>query len=162
VAQGGHKIGHSQEQGNSPGKPDDSCNRFGLKRLNGAPDLIRTSDLLLRRQTLYPAELRVHVTRFYRTPCQYFGSQADLQCARNPFQSIPQVVFHLACQRRDSRNRARLYATGHGLTFQISAAYSAMVRSLENFPEPATFRIALRVHSSAFEYKSSSRRSASR
>ena len=28
---------------------------------------IRTSDLLLRRQTLYPAELRVHVNRFYRT-----------------------------------------------------------------------------------------------
>ena len=27
---------------------------------NGAPGGIRTHDLLLRRQTLYPAELRVH------------------------------------------------------------------------------------------------------
>ena len=34
---------------------------------------------------------------------------------------------------------------------QISAAYSAMVRSLENFPEPATFKIALRAQSSGLE-----------
>jgi hypothetical protein len=34
---------------------------------SGTPGRIRTCDLLLRRQTLYPAELRVHVTRFYRT-----------------------------------------------------------------------------------------------
>ena len=39
-----------------------------------------------------------------------------------------------------------LYGTGHGVAFQMSAAYSAMVRSLENFPEPATFKIALRAH----------------
>ena len=32
----------------------------------GTPERIRTSDLLLRRQTLYPAELRVHVNQFYR------------------------------------------------------------------------------------------------
>ena len=38
------------------------------------------------------------------------------------------------------------YGTGHGLASQISAAYSAMVRSLENLPEAATFRIALRAH----------------
>ena len=36
-----------------------------------------------------------------------------------------------------------VHDTGHGCTFQISAAYSAMVRSLENFPEAATFKIAL-------------------
>src|SRR4051794_2263320 len=36
------------------------------------------------------------------------------------------------------------YATGQGLACQISAAYCAMVRSLENFPEPATLRMALR------------------
>ena len=29
-----------------------------------------------------------------------------------------------------------------------------MVRSLENFPELATFKMALRVHSSGFAYKS--------
>lgn len=34
------------------------------------------------------------------------------------------------------------YGTGQGRAFQISAAYSAIVRSLENRPEPATFRIA--------------------
>ena len=29
------------------------------------------------------------------------------------------------------------------MAFHISAAYSVMVRSLENFPEPATFKMAL-------------------
>jgi hypothetical protein len=32
--------------------------------LVGAPEMIRTSDLLLRRQALYPAELRAHVFLF--------------------------------------------------------------------------------------------------
>src|SRR5215472_18638343 len=54
------------------------------------------------------------------------------------------------------------YGTGHGFAFQISAAYSAMVRSLENFPDPAIFRITLRAHASPSEYNSQSRRSASR
>jgi hypothetical protein len=36
------------------------------KRNYGAPGEIRTHDLLLRRQTLYPAELRAHVSTFYR------------------------------------------------------------------------------------------------
>ena len=44
---------------------------------------------------------------------------------------------------------------------QFSAAYSAMVRSLANFPEPATFNIALRAHSYGFVYNASSRSSAS-
>ncbi len=35
------------------------------------------------------------------------------------------------------------YATGHGSTFQIHDAYSAIVQSLENLPELATFKIAL-------------------
>src|SRR5262249_45198462 len=30
------------------------------------------------------------------------------------------------------------HATGHGSMFQMDSAYSAMVRSLENWPEPAT------------------------
>ena len=38
------------------------------------------------------------------------------------------------------------WETGHAFAFQMSAAYSAIVRSLENFPEPATFKIALRDH----------------
>ena len=40
------------------------------------------------------------------------------------------------------------YGTGHGFAFQISAAYWTMVRSLENFPELAIFKITLRAHSS--------------
>jgi hypothetical protein len=39
-----------------------------------------------------------------------------------------------------------LYVTGQGFAFQISFAYPAMVRSLENFPDAATFKIALRAH----------------
>ena len=40
------------------------------------------------------------------------------------------------------------YGTAQGFTFQISVAYSVMVRSLENLPDAATFRIAVRVHAS--------------
>src|SRR5512132_2826713 len=54
------------------------------------------------------------------------------------------------------------WETGHAFAFQMSAAYSAIVRSLENFPEPATFRIALRDHAERSPYSSQSRRSASR
>src|SRR6185295_5532773 len=54
----------------------------------------------------------------------------------------------LTCQRRDRCQFAFLWVsfldTGHGFTPQMSSAYSAMVRSLENFPELATFKIALR------------------
>src|SRR5678815_1194154 len=55
---------------------------------------------------------------------------------------------------RQRRNRAGLFhvvghrrlhhETGQDVTCQMSAAYSAMVRSLENLPEADTFRIALR------------------
>ena len=38
--------------------------------------------------------------------------------------------------------------TGQGVAPQIDPAYSAIVRSLENFPERATLRIALRPHAS--------------
>src|SRR4029077_12324736 len=45
-------------------------------------------------------------------------------------------------------------ATGHGFTPKMSEAYPAIVRSLENFPEPATFKIALRPHVSGSPYVS--------
>ena len=51
---------------------------------------------------------------------------------------------------------------GQGPTRQMSLAYSATVRSLENFAELDMFRIALRDHSSRSAYKSRSLRSASR
>ena len=35
--------------------------RFRLKRADGVPWGIRTLDLLLRRQLLYPAELKAHI-----------------------------------------------------------------------------------------------------
>ena len=66
---------------------------------------------------------------------------------------------------RSAPNNAPDYAfsrTGHGCTFQMSAAYSATVRSLENFPEPATFKMALRAHSSGSAYNARSCSSASR
>jgi hypothetical protein len=53
----------------------------------------------------------------------------------------------LAGERRE-RHSVSVYPTGQGFACQISAAYCAMVRSLENLPEPATLRIALRAHSS--------------
>src|SRR5712692_1667134 len=59
-------------------------------------------------------------------------------------------------------HRGLHYDTGHGLTCQMSAAYSAMVRSLENFPELATFRMALRAHASGSAYSAQRSRSASR
>src|ERR1700740_1036570 len=78
----------------------------------------------------------------------------------------------LASQRRDHRgfllvvhlvdHRGLRHHTGHGLTCQISAAYSAIVRSLENFPELATFRIALRAQPSGSAYSARSFPSASR
>ena len=42
------------------------------------------------------------------------------------------------------------YPTGHGFAFQISAAYSAIVRSLEKRPELATLMIAFCAHSCGF------------
>ncbi len=38
----------------------------------------------------------------------------------------------------------KIFDTGHGSTPQIEAAYSAIVRSLENFPELAIFNMILR------------------
>ena len=45
------------------------------------------------------------------------------------------------------RSRRLWRPTFSGLTSQMSRAYSAMVRSLENLPMPAVLRIDLRVHS---------------
>src|SRR5205823_1664990 len=49
------------------------------------------------------------------------------------------------------------HSTGQGVAFQMPAAYSAIVRSLENFPEQATLMIALRPQASASAYSSPSR-----
>src|ERR1700757_1091156 len=85
--------------------------------------------------------------------------------------SVPQHLpgRRLPCDLRDlqfarwiTRQRPGFYGTGHGFTFQISAAYSAIVRSVENFPELATFKMAFRAQASWSPYKSSKRWSASR
>ncbi len=44
------------------------------------------------------------------------------------------------------------HTVGQGVRFQMSEAYSAIVRSLENFPDPAIFKIALRENSSRSAY----------
>src|SRR5690348_3948135 len=55
-------------------------------------------------------------------------------------------LFHVVDHRRLHHD------TTHGFACQISDAYSAIVRSLENLPEPATFRIALRAHAPRSAY----------
>src|SRR5262249_13182752 len=62
---------------------------------------------------------------------------------------IDQYLFRRRPPRQRRNGRGRMfffYGTGHGFISQISDAYSAMVRSLENFPELATFKIAMRPH----------------
>ncbi len=49
------------------------------------------------------------------------------------------------------------YSTGQAFAFQISVAYSEIVRSLENLPELATLRIALRDQASGSAYRAPSR-----
>src|SRR2546422_10511823 len=105
------------------------------------------------------------------------GAKADdlrgivhLRLARVVFAlETPQVDEHrrrrrLAGQRRDRGSlfhvvdhRRLHHDTGHGFTCQMSDAYSAIVRSLENLPEPATFRIALRAHAPESAYTSQRR-----
>src|SRR6516165_1704224 len=75
----------------------------------------------------------------------------------------------LAGQWRNRRGLFRVvnhgvlhHGTGHALTCQMSAAYSPIVRSLENFPELATFRMALRAQASGSAYSARSLSSASR
>jgi hypothetical protein len=48
--------------------------------LNGAPGEIRTPDLLIRSQSLYPAELRAHTCGFERNQHQIIRLFAGLQC----------------------------------------------------------------------------------
>src|SRR5215471_4310926 len=64
------------------------------------------------------------------------------------------VVVALQQRRQPYRRSRAVYATGQGFTRQMSAAYSAMVRSLENFPEWPTFSMAFRAHSSGCRYNS--------
>ena len=113
------------------------------------------------------------------------GPEAD-ELGRIPHIGLPLVVLPLESRQIDDHGRRRRlpgqrgnrgsllpivqlvdhrglhHDTGHGLTCQISAAYSAIVRSLENFPELATFRIALRAHEFWSVYSAQSLPSASR
>src|SRR5262245_41124689 len=65
-------------------------------------------------------------------------------------------LFHVVDHRRLHHD------TGDGFTCQMSDAYSAIVRSLENLPEPATFKIASRAHAPRSAYSAQRRASASR
>src|SRR6476620_5102610 len=63
------------------------------------------------------------------------------------------TLLELACPQVEKLARVLILLltgsyseTGHAFASQISPAYSAIVRSLENFPEPATFKIALLAH----------------
>jgi len=59
--------------------------------------------------------------------------------------------------RRSTRvGQMSSYRTGDGLIFQISVAYSTIVRSLENLPEHATLMIAFRHQASGILYNAAS------
>jgi hypothetical protein len=63
--------------------------------------------------------------------------------------------MYLVSGRDSNRIGALLsYRTGQGFAFHISVAYSWIVRSLENLPEAATFKIAFRVQSFGWAYSS--------
>ena len=49
---------------------------------------------------------------------------------------------------RERADRGHGYVTIQGFAFQIPAAYSAIVRSLENLPDAATLRMAFRAQPS--------------
>jgi hypothetical protein len=100
--------------------------------------------------------------RKWRTPVPAGAEPDHLVGIRNvwPALEVPalepgEVDQHLlwrrpAGERGNACAAACLYDSGHGFTPQMPDAYSAILRSLENLPEPATFRMAFRVHSSEF------------
>jgi hypothetical protein len=55
-----------------------------------------------------------------------------------------------ASEGRDARKLGYLQRTGQGFTSQMSDAYFAMVRSLENLPKPPRLKMALRAHALTF------------
>jgi hypothetical protein len=73
-------------------------------RRNGAPDWIRTSDLRLRRPTLYPAELRAHDTgsRYYpRSPSRVkTRDEPGVQAVR--LRGADHLGYSTSCVQRNS------------------------------------------------------------
>ncbi len=57
-AQGGHNFGHNPENTTTQDEPTEEDKLLEENDLTGTPGRIRTCDLLLRRQALYPTELR--------------------------------------------------------------------------------------------------------
>ncbi len=53
-------------------------------RLTGAPGEIRTPDLLLRRQSLYPAELRARLQKLYTPDVASFAGTDSRRRIVNP------------------------------------------------------------------------------
>ena len=60
VAHGGHSSGHTSHNARFAECGNYVANNMTSFRVCGAPGEIRTPDLLVRSQTLYPAELRAH------------------------------------------------------------------------------------------------------
>ena len=75
-----------------------SAGRTAVIEFYGTPEWIRTTDLLLRRQTLYPTELRAHVASLLncRTrgtcvqllPASQFRHLSPPQCGGRPVASV--------------------------------------------------------------------------
>src|SRR5215470_4317591 len=89
----------------------------------------------------------IHI-RLARIVFPFKPANIDQHLARGGLPRQRRDAFELRCLRW---HRASLspYGTGQGLACQISVAYSAMVRSLENLPELAKFAITLPVQPSS-------------
>ena len=64
IARRGHTSGHTAEKQNDEAQTKRTAPLRGrdLEGISGAPGQIRTADLLVRSQTLYPTELRAQQT----------------------------------------------------------------------------------------------------
>ena len=76
---GGHKIGSVHRNRQKLQWKRNSYKLLRVMKKSGAPGEIRTPGLLLRRQSLYPAELRARLRKLYtrRTVCLYMGLILD-------------------------------------------------------------------------------------
>ncbi len=78
----------------------------GLERLdmkNGAPGEIRTPDLLVRSQTLYPTELRAHPNKDTLKIAQNFGRGKIVGEAKE----VKEVEEVEEAEKRNAKNEAR-------------------------------------------------------
>ena len=87
---------------------------------SGAPGGIRTPDLLVRSQTLYPTELRARLSRSNFSLPQVIRAYSKLRPCSTP-DFLPQVVF---CATKRRPRRARTQAQGFAVPTAASLILS--------------------------------------